>query len=110
MKISSRSLGLPLLASLALSPFAAAVQTTWSLQDDWSNTSNPNGAWTLTNNGAPFTTQYQWLDGSLTVPVYAWAASPGPRRSASGACRARSAGWSRTPRRCRGRARTAARC
>ena len=67
-----------LLVALGVTALSASAQTLWSIQGDWSNISNPNGAWTLTNNGTPFATQYPWQDGSLTVPVNAWASSAGP--------------------------------
>ncbi len=76
MNMSLRFICPLLLVLLNFVPCLSA-QSSWSLQNDWSNASNPNGAWTLTNNGTPFTTQYPWLDGSLTVPVNAWASSSG---------------------------------
>ena len=71
-----------ILLVLLVSAVRSSALTTWSLQNDWSNTSNPNGVWTLTNNGTPFTTQYAWLDGSLGTPVNAWASSSGPTTTA----------------------------
>jgi hypothetical protein len=75
----------------ALAPCVRA-QITWSLQADWSNTNNPNGVWTLTNNGTPFASQYAWNE-TLPHPVNAWAAGPKASGAAANDATAQLPGW-----------------
>lgn len=77
MKTPVRHLRCLALLSLLALPTALWAQTVWSLAGDWSNSSNPNGVWKLTNNGTAFTNQYNYHDASLGTPVQAWAKAAG---------------------------------
>jgi len=73
LAMSTICLAPPVLVTLLL-PAVAAAQTVYDLTNDWSDTQNPNGVWSL--NSAPgvlITTNPDWC---CSPPPPAWAASP----------------------------------